>query len=213
MLHPPGSLLLLDDFDEPACAPEPAPEPEIILPTHPEEDLRAARAEGFEDGYRQGMAEAEAARGAEVAATLRAIAASLEDASRCASEAAEASVHAMLKLLVEIIVVGYPTLRARYGQQEIRRLADVVLPAMAGEPNVVAHVNPSMLDAITAELAAFPGVAVVPAASIPPGDVRITWKDGFAERNTGAAWAATLEILGPLGLVPEPAPAASAANT
>jgi len=70
-----------------------------------------------------------------------------------------------------------------------------------------------MADGITTELAAFEGVAIASAPTVPPGDVRITWKDGSAVRDTATAWAAVLEILGPLGLLPETTPAACAANT
>jgi flagellar biosynthesis/type III secretory pathway protein FliH len=206
---------LLDDFDapEPDALPEPVPEPEVIPPTHPEEELRLARAQAFDEGFQKGVLDAGSARAAETAATLLAIAGKLDDASDQATRVVEASARAMMKLLVEIVVAGYPTLRARYGAQEIGRLTRALLPALVREPKVVVQVNPALADAVAAELADQPRLTVIATPSMPPGDTRIAWKDGFAVRDTAVTWAAVTEVLGPLGLLPETAPAALAANT
>jgi len=209
-----NAYLLLDDFDEPEAhqAPEPSPEPEIILPTDPAEDLRQARSEAFANGHRQGLADAGASRSEDVARAVRTVAAKLEDASVRAVESAEKSAEALLKLFVEILAAGYPSLRVRYGVQEIGRLARAVVPALARETQVVVEVHPTLALLVAADLAGHPRITVTATETVPPGDASISWKDGGAIRDTAQAWSAVVEVLGPLGLLPETVPAADAAN-
>jgi len=209
-----SASLLLDDFDAPPAppAPEPAPDPEVILPTHPEEALRAARAEGFAEGQRTAQEAAARARAGDVSAALAGIAARLDDAAAQAAAVADASAEAMMKLIVAVIAAGYPSLRERYGGQEVVRLARRLLPTLEREPRVVVHVNPAQAAEVAAELAGEDRVTVAPTASVPPGDARIAWQDGGAVRDAAAAWSAITDILGPLGLLPDTAQAAAAAD-
>jgi flagellar assembly protein FliH len=205
-------LLFADDFDAvappPAAAAEPPPA-EPPPPTYGQPDIDAARAEAQAEGYARGIADAAAAEAVRAAAALARIADLLAEAAAGAATVAEDSAQVIVRLLMAAVVAGYPNLRTRYGAEELRALVRRTLPGLLQEQRVTFHVHPTMLPEVGAELATVPygerqHMTIEPSEAIPPGDARITWPHGAAVRDTTQTAAAIAEILGPLGLLPDP---------
>lgn len=184
----------------PENASESAPEPPVE-PAPTQADLDAAEARGHARGWR----EAVAAQDADREGCLRAIAAKLQDADRCAGAAAEELATAGLRLVLATVLASFPSLAARCGDREIADLLAAVLPAMARQPGVVIRVHPDHVATVERDVARLShGAAAAPAVrgceSTAHGDATITWQDGRAFRAAADAREAARRILSALGL-------------
>jgi flagellar biosynthesis/type III secretory pathway protein FliH len=189
-------VLALDDFDAPPPpppAPVPAPDPLPGL-------LEAARAEGFRAGEAAG---AEAARASLQAATLAALRAA--EAAFAASGAdlrarAEADAAAIARTTFAALLAALPSLAERHAEAEVVRFAEVLLPALAEEPCVTMRVAAPVAEAVAAHFAAQPRIEVQADPALAPGDIRLAWRGGQAERLAAAARAAIDDLLANHGL-------------
>jgi flagellar assembly protein FliH len=214
-------------FDPPAAEPAPAPVEEAppLPPAITPEELAAARADGFAEGHRAAVADADAVAAArEAAATatlslieerLGALVAGLGEARRDAERAA-----AELALAVARKIV--PALARRGAVDEVMALAAQSLREAIDEPRIVIRVPDELFEPIRRRLdrlkavSGFEGKVVVLAEEAMQGaDCRIEWAEGGAERNEARLWreieAAIERNLPPLA-APQPAapqPAAS----
>jgi flagellar assembly protein FliH len=204
-------FLFPEDFEEPRAAPAAPPPP--AAPSPPvltEADLAAAREAGFAEGYAEGSAAATAATARATTDALAAIAAHLADARVEAARCAEGAATALARLVFDAIGAGYPALRERFGETEVRRFVGTLLPALTRQPEVDVRVHPSHAAAVAetiSQLDAASGQrpAITPSAEVAPGDAVIVWRDGCAQRDAAAAWSAVVAALTPLGLISAPA--------
>jgi flagellar assembly protein FliH len=221
---PSRSLLTLfaDDFDAIDAAGRraatSAPEPPPPLPTYSQEQLEAACAEARAEGYTRGIADAAVSEAATIAATLARIGEQLANAAEQAGRVAEENSEAFGKLLFSAMVAGFPLLRTQHGEAELRRMLKRAMPGLVREAHVTFKVHPTMVPVIQAELAAVPlkeqqHMTIEPTEAIPPGDARISWPYGGLVRDTVKIHNAITEILQPLGLLPDPAPADSVSQS
>jgi flagellar assembly protein FliH len=215
-----GSLLLFaDDFEAAAAPPpSPAPEPPPPPPSYGQDELDAARAEADAAGYARGIADAAATDAARVSEALATIAERLADAAASAARATDESAGAIAQLVLASVLAGYPELGKRHGLEEVRALVRLAMPGLLLEPRVTFRVHPTMVRAVTDELAAVPPderrhMTIEPWDGIAPGDAHITWPHGGAVRKAGDVRAAIADILRPLGLLPEPEPASTDPET
>ena len=213
---PRSGILFAEDFDLPegfahVLAPaeedeeEAEPEPEVIIPSYSAEELEEAREKGFAAGQRAGREAAQADSEAQIAAALAAITGSLHDAREAAAATASELAEGVTRLLLQGLASLAPALCARHGESEVAAVMALVLPVLRTEPRITVRVNPTLEDGIRARLARFDAelvarVAVI-AADLPPGDVRIGWRDGEAVRDTTAIWRGIADVLTPLGLL------------
>ena len=203
-----SDVLFLEDFDaisEPP-APEAAPEPVIVEPSFSADELNAAKEEAFAEGHRAGMARAASDRAEVTRQMLTVIAEELSGASQAAVRLAEESAEAVARLLLGTFGTVLPELCARHGEAEIRAVARAVLPTLAREPRVTIRVSPHVIASLEQELASLDPdlrnrILLTPTDSMRPGDVRIIWEGGMAERDTVAVWRSVVEALAPLGLI------------
>jgi flagellar biosynthesis/type III secretory pathway protein FliH len=194
--------LFAEDFDRP----ETAPEPEAIEPVYSAGDLAAAREAAWHDGREAGL---KAAAASDAAATHRATQALIEQfAAECdaAASRAEQSAEAIARLLLDSLAATFPVLCARYGDAEVRSIVRSVLPALSQEPAVTVRAHPRTARAVRQEIARLdPEIAAhvetVECDAMPPGDVRIAWRNGSATRDAAALWQQVAEILAPAGLL------------
>ncbi len=218
MPHRRSLALFADDFEAHAPPPREAPEPAPAPPSYGQDDLDAACALARAEGHAEGAAEAARADTARIAAALARIGESMGDAAASAARVAEEGAETMARLLLASMLAGYPGLRQRHGAEELRAVIRRAMPGLLDEPRVVFHVHPSMVDLVTAELAALrpderQHMTIAPSGDILPGDARITWPNGAAVRDTEAIHTAIAAILGPLGLLADPAAEAGDAET
>lgn len=174
--------------ESPAPAPE-APPP----PVFSEEDVALARNEGFAAGKREGINEAAAAVERQIAETLARIEGGLPGLFAAQQQAAEALQHDGMTVIRALARKTLPSLAETNGLGEIEHLAGIVLDRLRTEPRVVFRVNDGLTGALQEKLSSLAGtkgyagsVAVLGEAGIAPGDCRIEWSQGGAERRAAA---------------------------
>jgi len=173
--------------------PEPPPPPP---PTFSEEELTLAREQAYDQGRQAGHQEAaqslEQMTGMALATAahhLQALgAAQAADAEELARQGAAIATAMVRKL--------HPEFARRFGLAEIEAAVLDCLSHLDRTPKVTIKVAPEMAEAVKekveglAERAAFDGkLGVVGDPSLAPGDCRVEWGDGGAERDQSRAWA------------------------
>jgi flagellar biosynthesis/type III secretory pathway protein FliH len=194
--------LFTEDFDEPRRAAI----PEVIDPTYNAAELAEARAEAWAAGHTAGAAEANRATTVTTRSLLDAIATSLNDAKAAANAIAERSVEAIARLLLDSLGKLLPALCERHGEAELRALVHTILPALAQEPTITVRLNPVHTPALMRELDRLDPelverVRLLPVEAIAQGDVRVSWRDGSASRDTAALWQQVRAVLEPAELL------------
>jgi flagellar biosynthesis/type III secretory pathway protein FliH len=194
--------LFAEDFDKPQAAAEPA----ATEPVFSASDLDAAREAARLEGRAAGLQEAAAS---DVAATRKAVAAIAEQfaAEREVTAArAEMSAEAIARLLLDSLAATFPKLCARHGDAEVGAVVRVVLPALTQEPAITVRVHSRTAATVAREIALLdPDLAehvqTVECDAMPPGDVRIAWRNGAAARDAAALWQQVAVVLLPAGLL------------
>jgi flagellar biosynthesis/type III secretory pathway protein FliH len=209
------SALFTEDFDLPPR--QATLEPEVINPTYSAADLAEARAEAWAAGHTVGTADATTTTAATTLGLLDSIAAALRDARAQAGAVAERSVESIARLLLDSLAKLLPALCERHGEAEVCALIRIILPALAQEPTITIRVNPAHTPALMRELDRLDPdlvehVRLVPIEAIAAGNVRVSWRDGSALRDTASLWQQVRAVLEPAGLLsPAPAPVSSGA--
>lgn len=199
-------------FDPQARRPEPlAPQidPEPAPPAPPsfsQEELEAAstaaRQEGFESGREQALAEARETAEAEAARATTLFAERLEQAIERLDARRQTALVEVLASATAILRKLFPELGRRHGLAETEALVRSCLEQLHEEPRVVVRAPDALLDVLRQRLdalklaAAYEGRVVLLADdTLGPGDARIEWADGGAERDGRRLWAEIEEIL------------------
>lgn len=198
-------ILYIEDFDAPTVPDRPSSVPAIITPSFTAEDLDAAR----EEGRRAGAADATTER-AGIDAQLRtaalgtigeALGAARADARSVAQAMAEETAAAILALLAAAL----PAAAARTAGGEVAALLQTLLPALSREPTLNIRVHPELLNDISAAIEPIwppdgGRLTLTGDATLAPADVRVSWNDGDAVRDTAALWADISAALAPYNL-------------
>ena len=195
-------VLYAEDFDLDGAAPAETAEPEVIDPVFTAAELDAAR----DEGRAAGRIEAERGLAAARGHMLGLLATGVADAKDAAAAVVEAAAEGVAKCMLGALAACLPALCERHGADELRALARYVLPAMHDEPRITVRVNPHMIAAMQAEVAALDSeiaerVHLLPTDAIAPGDARISWAEGSAVRDAGRARLAVEDALAALGLL------------
>jgi flagellar biosynthesis/type III secretory pathway protein FliH len=194
--------LFSEDFD----LPETAPAPKVVEPVYSAGELMAARESAWRDGHEAGLSEAAAADTAATKETMAQIAAQLRAESEAALMQAEQQAESVARLLLASLAATFPALSARYGDGEARAIARIVLPALAQEPMITIRAHSQTTAAISREIGKLDPefrarVETMTSDAIPPGDVRITWRNGSAIRSVETLWRQVADVLIPAGLL------------
>jgi len=191
------------------------------------EELAAARAEARAEGEKAGRAAATAETEAQAAAALTALAETLGTLGAAQAAAAASAADNALALAGALTRKLLPRTAERNGLAEIEALLRETLETLIEEPRIVIRVGEPTLDALRARVdglaaeAAFPGqLVLVGEPDLGPGDCRLEWADGGAERDGAALWALIDAALARAGLAdvpqappPEPAPTENKPST
>jgi flagellar assembly protein FliH len=209
--------LFAEDFDLRPQA-DSVPEPEVIAPSFSAAEVAAARAEAWAEGHEAGTAEANAATAAATRMLLDSIATTLRESQVEAAAIAERSAEAIARLLMDSLAALFPALCSRHGENELCALMRTILPALAREPAVTVRANPAHTPALMRELDRLDPdlverVQLIPVAAIPFGDVRASWRDGMAIRDTAELWRQVCAVLEPAGLLTQAAAPATVKET
>jgi len=170
----------------------PAPE-EAPPPVFTEEDLAMAHHEGFAAGKQEGIREAAGSIERQIAETLERIGDSLPDLFDAQRRAADNLQHDGMAVVRALARKTLPSLAEANALGEIEHLAGVMLDRLRIEPRVAFRVNDGLTDmvreklAVVAEARGYAGtVDVLGDAAIAPGDCRLEWSQGGAERQAAA---------------------------
>ncbi len=165
---------------------EPSTMPEDERPRHSDQDLRDAVAIARDDGLRAGRDEAETSLLARQAALREAIRAALTT-SRTEIRAAIDSECARIASAMLSMVTGFlPAIADRFANDQVRASLREMVGALADEDRLAIAVHPSLRSAVEDELARLAPVmalTVLGRDDMASGDLRITWRNGSAERS------------------------------
>ncbi len=179
--------------EEPEEPPPPPP------PTFSEAELEMAKkiafAEGLEQGFQDGKAQAIAAHEKALIDVQQSVAASL--AELMSEQATRFFQFRAMTLDVALTVARklLPGFIDRFGALEIETAVRGVIDQFAGEPRLVVRVHDSQLDALSERLEAeatrmgYEGKLIFMAdPTLAPSDCRVEWADGGLERDTARIW-------------------------
>ena len=205
-------ILYAEDFDDDAPeAPPPVPEPTLHSAEALEEACRTARADAVRAArveWEQSAAQARTQTLAEIATRL---AAARQDARAVTEAAADGTVRTALAMVAGLL----PALGARHGAQEVRAMLRHLLPTLSHQPRVTVRVAGEVVEAVRRDLATLDEdlarAVTLTAATLAPGDARVSWTDGRQVRDQAALQAAITDALVEIGLLdPVATPAAAA---
>jgi flagellar biosynthesis/type III secretory pathway protein FliH len=215
-------VLFAEDFDAPPPSiwhDDAIEEPQLIAAPSAS-DIEAVRREALVAGRAQGHADAmarfddrAASRAENSERMLRAISAALTESARETQRMAEDNAAAIARLLLGTLATMLPTLCANHGAAEVAAIAGRVVPSLTQTPRITIRINPHALEALDAALEPLDPdlrerIVVTATDAIAEGDIRISWADGAAWRDTRGLWRSVCEVLAPLGLLDPEMPCA-----
>ena len=182
-------------------AEESQPEEEIP-PTYSEEEVNAAREEGFAAGKKEGIAEAANATQHQIMELLKKMEGQYTKLFRIQNESNAATTRDATAVAVVVARKVLPDLNQRNALGEVERFAEMALEKVIKEPHVVMRVNPLIqgplaerIDALIAGKEYAGQVKLMADDGIPLGDCRMEWRNGGAERNLAAKMREIDEII------------------
>ena len=206
-----------EDLGDDAVQPVRKPPP----PKFGEEDLERARAEGHSSGKEIGAQETMQSIEQKISLAMNAVSAQLTGLSQAQVESHERQAREAIEVALTVVRKILPRLAGRHGLAEVESVVCDCLERLRAEPRIVIRVADAVLDQVQARIgelvarAGFEGKIVYLAQDgLNPGDVRVEWADGGAERDSERLWREieqiTARVAGPD--TPEaPAPATTAA--
>ncbi len=186
-----------------------------------EEDLEQARTEGHAAGKEAGAQEAMQTIDQQISQATNAISTQLSALSEVQAQTNERNGREGLEVALSIVRKLFPHLAGRNGLGEIEAVVWDCLERLRNEPRIVIRICDSLLDPVEARLnelvarAGFEGkIVYLSQDDLGPGDVRVEWADGGAERDSEQLWREideiTARIIEPAQTRAEPAEPAGA---
>ncbi len=158
-------------------------------PTFSEEEVMEARARGYADGEADGRSAAEAAAEAELVATLTRLGEQIALLIECQAESDAALKREAALFAVAMVRRLQPELARRHGLEEIEAVIRECLSGLLNEPRLIVRIPTSQADMLAprivemAEEMGFEGrLDIRPDDNLSPGDGRLQWAEGGAER-------------------------------
>ncbi len=164
-------------------------------PKFGEEDLERARAEGHASGKKIGAQETMQSIEQKISQAMNAVSAQLTGLSQAQIESHERQGREALEVALTVVRKIFPDLAKRHGLAEVESVVCGCLERLRDEPRIVIRVADAVLDQVQARIgelvarAGFEGKIVYLAQDgLNPGDVRVEWADGGAERDNERLW-------------------------
>ncbi|MGE5548818.1 MAG: flagellar assembly protein FliH [Solirubrobacterales bacterium] len=189
------------DFDHPEGRPVEAElstapvesEPEPDLPPPPmftEEELGIARDAAFEEGRQAGLAEAAEMTERMVAQALTTLTGQISSIFQRQDEANDANARNAARVALAVIRKVLPAACEKHAFDEVARVVEEVVGHILDEPRIIVRLAADLVEPVRERLEAvadahgFEGRVVVQAdPRLGPGDCRVEWTDGGAERD------------------------------
>ncbi|MEE8394002.1 MAG: FliH/SctL family protein [Rhodospirillales bacterium] len=198
-------------------------EVEELAPTFSEEQMAAAREESFAAGKEKGINETAASIEQKAMETLGVVESRLENIFQIQEEANAALTRDGLRVAATVVRRIFPNLNQEHAQKEVDELISTAMGMLTEEPRVVINVNEQMHAPLAERIRTLVGgkgfegkLTLTPDPAMAPGDCKIEWGSGSAERDIDALWREIDAIiernLGPIGQAPMTAKAAQSAE-
>ncbi len=165
-------------------------DPEEYVPTFTEDQLNAARHDGYEAGREAGGQEAGDAIENKLNDALIMIGTQLDELFKRQAVDTATTFTDAVNIAVAIARKCFPHLNDTHGFPEIERMVREVLTEVLEEPRVIIHIDPTLKHALDARIKTitnasnFQGqVIILEAEDMASGDCRISWSSGTAERD------------------------------
>ncbi len=207
-----------EDKEEPTDEEEEEAEPEVVVPTFSEEEMAAAREESFATGKAEGVNEAAEATERQISASLEKLGQQFDSLFKAQETADAAIMENAISVACGIARKVFPALNQQGALGEIERMTVMSLEKILEEPQVIIAVNPELeaalkerLDTLTAQAGYKGEVKIIADDKVDPGDCRMEWSGGGANRDMDALWQEIDEIVernlsGNPETSPEPSP-------
>jgi flagellar assembly protein FliH len=166
---------------------------EVAAPPPPmftEDEINLARDSAFDEGRRQGVADATEAAESRIAQAMASIAASLGDLGRRQEEANDDAARNAVRVAFAAVRKVLPAACETYAFEEVAHVVEEVIGHVLDEPRIIVRVADELVEPVRGRLEAvaeahgFEGRVVVQAdGRLGVGDCRVEWTDGGAERD------------------------------
>jgi len=175
------------DIAEPAPPPvEAAPPP----PTFTEEDLQLVRESAFEEGRRSGLEEAAASAERHLADAMTALTNGLAGLREAEAQSADEAQRVAARVAMAVLRKVLPAACETNAFEEVVKTVLDCFSHVLDEPRIIVRVVADLVEPVRERLEGqaaqhgFEGRVVVQAdPRLPPGDCRVEWTDGGAERD------------------------------
>ena len=175
-------------------------EEEVI--TFTEEQLEAARREGFDAGKEEGIREAGDAMETRISDTLATLDAEFQKLFNGQITANAEFFDDAVNIAIAVSRKCFPHLSETDAPRVIENMVRGALAEILEEPRVIIHVHADLVEDLNArigdvaEAANFEGqILILEDQGMASGDCRVTWSSGSAERDMGALWQQIDEIV------------------
>jgi len=198
-------ILYAEDFDSPPPS-EPAEPPPPPEPVFSAADLEAARASGHQEGFSAAKTDAEALRADLHVAALQSLADAMAATRKEAAEIAEQRAQALSGAVMAVLSAALPKVTEAHAKAELTAVLEALLPGLQAEPVLRVRVHPDLEECVRGvwktlsqdepsgelQLTADPTMV--------RGDIRLSWADGRAMRNTAEVWEGIRQALAPIDM-------------
>lgn len=179
--------------------PPPPPPPEK---KYTEDDLEAAREEGQIAGHTAALEDAETSREHYVADALNLIGQRLDGLEEQQAEANRNMGETAMRMVYAVVEKVLPDHAQAFAMDQMEALVREVLPLVYDEPTIVVRVHNMVADDVQTKLdeicerSNFNGSArVVPDYELQPGDCRVEWEGGGADRSETRLWSEIRNVI------------------
>lgn len=180
---------------------EPPPPPAVKL-EFTKAQLEAAREEGYIAGHGAALEEAGTSREHYVADAINLIAQNLEKLDEQQKAANVGVEQIAMRMVYGIVRRMLPSFAEQYAVDNIENFVRTVLPVALGEPKILVRAHPMIAGDLETRLkgvfarASFQGTyTVITDYELQPGDCRLEWAGGGADRDEARIWRSVREAV------------------
>lgn len=180
---------------------EPPPPPAVKL-EFTKAQLEAAREEGYIAGHGAALEEAGTSREHYVADAINLIAQNLEKLDEQQKAANVGIEQIAMRMVYGIVRRMLPSFAEQYAVDNIENFVRTVLPVALGEPKILVRAHPMIAGDLETRLkgvfarASFQGTyTVITDYELQPGDCRLEWAGGGADRDEARIWRSVREAV------------------
>ena len=170
-------------------------EEEIIVPTFSEEEVNAAREQGFSAGREEGLKNAEESIGKRTMELIGIFDTHIARLFKDQEVANEETVRTAISVAYSITKKLFPRQEKEQGLPEIEAMVADVMGRIIDKPSLTIRVNSELAEPLRTAMGGMPEsgaydgkINLIADGEMPVGDVRINWSNGGMERNSSQLW-------------------------